>query len=48
MSLPDPVDATFHASVQVVFTQLLDGTLDPEIADIVRNGIKNFLSYFAD
>lgn len=48
MSLPDPVDATFHASVQVVYTQLLEGTLDPEIADIVRNSIKKFLSYFAD
>ena len=47
MTLPNKEDETFHAAVQVVFNQLLDGTLDEEIAEQVRNNLKKFLSYFA-
>jgi hypothetical protein len=47
MSLPNPEDVVFHASIQVSFTQLLKGDLDKDVAETVKKSIKKFLDHFA-
>lgn len=47
MGLTDKDDVVFHASVQIALSKLLDGTLDPDVAETVKGNIKKLLSYFA-
>lgn len=47
MTLPNKDDETFHAAVQVAFSGLLNGDLDPDVATSMKDALKEFLSYFA-
>lgn len=47
MSLPNKDEETFHAAVQVAFSALLKGDLDPDVEASMKEAIKKFLSYFA-
>ena len=46
VTLPAPEEVTFHAAVSVAFTQLINGTLNEDVADTMRQSITKFLSYF--
>ena len=46
VTLPAPEEVTFHAAVSVAFTQLINGTLNEDVADTMRRSITKFLSYF--
>jgi hypothetical protein len=46
MSLPNSEDQLFHASVQVAFTQLIKGEMDPDVAETVKRSIQKFLALF--
>lgn len=47
MGLTSKEDVVFHASVQVALSKLMDGTLDPDVAETVKGNIVKLLSYFA-
>lgn len=47
VTLPDKHEETFHAAVQVAFSALLNGDLDPDVEKSMKESIKKFLSYFA-
>lgn len=47
MSLPNKDEETFHAAVQVAFSALLKGDLDPDVEASMKEALKKFLSYFA-
>jgi hypothetical protein len=47
ITLPSMDSVTFHASVQVAFTQLINGKCDPDIAETMKEAIKTFLAHFA-
>lgn len=46
MSLPNKEDEVFHAAIQVAWKQLLDGSMDEDIAAIIKKSLTKFLSYF--
>lgn len=47
MSLTSKEDIVFHASAQIALSKLMDGTLDPDVAETVKSNIQKLLSYFA-
>ena len=46
MSLPDEESIYFHAACHIAFSQLMNGKLDPSIADIMKKNITKFLKLF--
>ena len=46
MGLTTNKDKIFHASVNISLTRLMEGSLDPEVAETLTDAIKRFLSYF--
>ena len=47
VTLPAKEEVTFHAAVYTAFTQLINGEMDEDVADMVKRSIVKFLSYFA-
>jgi len=46
MSLPNKEDEVFHSALYITLGQLLNNQMDEKTADIMKEGIKKFLSYF--
>lgn len=46
MGMKTKEDIVFHASVQVAFNRLMEGSLDEDVANRIKNSIRKFLQLF--